>query len=196
MADYAYHMKRTVDATVEPITVAECKDYVRQDDATDDTLIGACIKSARQWCEEFTGRAFITQTWTQKIDWLFPQIIYLPHPPVISVSSIAYTDTAGSAQTLASSVYTVDVQREPGRVFEAWSQSWPSVRPVRQAITVTYTAGYGTGSSTVPEPIRMAVRQLALHSYDSREPVITGMTSKELEMALKSLLWPFRVKAF
>lgn len=193
MHDYPYYMKRTVDSVFEPITKAEAKSFARQDDATDDTLIDTLIEAAREWCESFTGRAFIKQTWTQIIDWSFPGVIQLPYAPLTSVSSITYIDTAGTSQTLASSEYTVDIQKEPGRVYEAWTKTWPTTRFIRQAVTVTYLAGYGNAASDVPVPLKTAVRQLVLHWYDQREPILVGTISKEMEMALKSLLTPYKV---
>jgi len=192
--DYDYNMNRTSDAAVEPITVDEARLFARQDDTTDDDQIRTLIVAAREWVENYTARALITQTWTQKIDWRFPPMIILPFAPLQSVTSIAYTDTAGSAQTLASSQYTVDTQRKPGRVFEAYSVSWPSTRYIRQAITVTYVAGYGASGASVPEPIKLAIKQLVLHWYDQRAPVIVGTISKEIELAVKSLLSPYKVR--
>lgn len=193
--DYAYNMKRTSGPAAEPMTTAVAKDFLRQDDATDDTLIDTMIEAAREWCESYTRRAFINQTWTQIIDWQFPNTIILPHAPLSSVTSITYIDTAGTSQTLATSEYTVDTQREPGRVYEAWTKTWPTTRFLRQAVTVTYVAGYGTASTAIPAPIIKAVQQLVLHMYDTREPIVMGTISKELEMALKTLLAPYVVRS-
>jgi len=190
---YEYNMKRTSGPAAEPMTTAVAKTFLRQTDATDDTLIDTMIASAREWCEAYTGRAFINQTWTQIVDWGFPSVFILPHAPLSSVTSIAYVDTAGTSQTLASTEYTVDTQREPGRVYEAYTKSFPTTRYIRQAVTVTYVSGYGAVSSAIPAPIITACQQLLLHMYDQREPVITGTITKELELALKSLLSPYRI---
>jgi len=193
--DYAYNMKRTSGPAAEPMTTAEAKSFARQDDDTDDTLIDTFIESAREWCEQYTRRAFITQTWTQIIDWGFPRAIILPHPPLISVTSITYIDTSGTSQTLAATEYTVDIQRAPGRAYEAWTKTFPTTRYIRQAVTVTYTAGYGAASTAIPAPIITACQQLLLHMYDTREPIVLGTISKELEMALKTLLAPYVVRS-
>ncbi len=194
--DYVYNMKRTSGPAVEPMTLVVAKSFARQDDSADDTLITSFIKSAREWCESYTRRAFITQTWTQIIDWRFPEVIILPHAPLQSVTTLTYIDTAGDEQTLTENThYTVDTQREPGRVYEVYTTNWPTPRFIRQAITVTYKAGYGDASTAIPSPIITACQQLLLHMYDTREPVLVGTISKELEMALKTLLAPYVVRS-
>jgi len=194
MIPYSYAMKRTTDATSEPVTTAEAKSWMRQASSTDDTMIDDIVKTARWWIEEFTGRALINQTWTQIIDWGFPSMIILPHAPLSSVTSIAYTDTAGDSQTLATTEYTVDTQTAPGRVFEAYSKSWPTTRFIRQAITVTYVSGYGSAASSVPEVFQTAIRMLAVYWYDNPEPYIVGATTSTMQNHLKALLTPYKVR--
>src|SRR5208282_6223196 len=48
---------------VEPVTLAEAKKQCRVDSDFDDDLIADDIVTARLDCENFTHRAFITQTW-------------------------------------------------------------------------------------------------------------------------------------
>ncbi len=48
---------------IEPITLAEAKKQCRVDSDFDDDVIRDAIVGAREDCENFTHRAFITQTW-------------------------------------------------------------------------------------------------------------------------------------
>mgnify|MGYP002623288214 FL=1 len=147
------------------------------------TLLGAAIASV----EEFIERSLITQTWELKLDsWEdarytrlvelsggCERAIIVPRPPLLAVSSIQYIDSDGNTQTLAASKYDVDTASHPGRITLAVNQSWPSLRDVPNAVTITHTAGYGTLASSIPEPIRLAIRMLVAHWYYMREPVLT-----------------------
>ena len=52
----------------------------------------------------------------------------VPQPRLISVTSIKYTDTNGDIQTLATSVYFVDIANEPSRITLKHNQIWPTIR--------------------------------------------------------------------
>jgi uncharacterized phiE125 gp8 family phage protein len=195
--DYSYNMRRTADPTIEPVTQAEAQLWCKQDDDTDDDVFNSLIVGARDWVEQYTGRALIEQTWTQIIDWRFPRIITLPHPPLSSITSLGYTDSAGNAQTLTEDTdFIASTNQEPAVLYEAWTKTWPSTRYVREAITVTYVAGYGDERSDVPDAFRIAMRQLILHWYDARSPVVIGTISKTLELTLTALLNPYKVFRF
>lgn len=131
----------SVPPICEPFYIDEVTDHLKVDSSDDDTLITKLIVAARQYCELFQNRAYVTQTLLLKLD-TFPIEFELPRPPLQSVSSIGYIDTSGDAQTLASSVYDEDIYTEPGRIAEAYNQVWPSIRGDINAVTVTYKAGY------------------------------------------------------
>lgn len=178
--------KVTTAPTTEPVSLIEAKLHLRVVDNSSDTLITSLIKVAREWCEGFQNRAFIQQTITAKLD-EFSDTIELPMPPLISVTSIKYYDTAGNQQTLSTSYYNVDTTSEPGLVTLAYNQSWPTVRSVHHTIEIIYKAGYGDAASAVPERVKQAIKLLVGHLYEHRETV-SELTLKEVPLAAKSLL--------
>ncbi len=46
---------------IEPVTLEEVKDYLHIEHDTEDNLLAHFIQSAREYIEEFVGRAFMTQ---------------------------------------------------------------------------------------------------------------------------------------
>lgn len=153
-----YSLKRTVPPVGEPLSPADVKQHLRITASDEDTLIAGYITAAREWIEIFTNRTLVKSTWQYKADGFacgyriddpYDCGLRLPRAPLISVSSIAYLDTNGDSQTLASSVYDVDVNTEPGLVSLAYNQAWPTIRSQRNAITVTYLAGYGATTKTI-----------------------------------------------
>ncbi|MDD4906657.1 MAG: hypothetical protein PHD39_10930 [Methylobacter tundripaludum] len=155
------HKIKTPPAT-EPITLAEMRAHIGIIQATDtsrDTIITGRIISAREMAEEYTRRAFITQTWTgYAVD--FP---YRPHcdhridlkAPLISVTTVKYLDTDGVQQTLDPSKYLVDTVTSC--IVPAYGESWPEVQAVLNSVQVEYISGYGAASA-VPESIKDAIR--------------------------------------
>lgn len=190
-----YQPKVTTAPTEEPLTLAEAKLNLRVDHTADDDLITAIIVVARQWCESFQNRSYVTQTITLKMD-KFPccgdyDEIVVPRPPLQSVTSIKYVDEDGAEQTLSSDVYDVDTYSEPGRIGLANSQSWPGVRGDLNGIEVIYIAGYGDADD-VPDRFKRAMHLIIAHLYEHREQNYEK-TLIEPPMNAKSLLWLDRV---
>lgn len=181
----------TVPPTIEPVTLAEAKAQCRVDASMtdEDALIASYIAGAREICEGMDWRAYLTQTielWLP--GWPTDGKIELPRPPLQSVSSIVYYDTADAAATLATSVYFVDTVSQPGRVRLRSKQSWPgaTLRDYN-AICVTYVAGW-TAAAAVPEKIKQAMRLIIGHWYENREDATVGAVSRTIELGARMLL--------
>ena len=133
--------KVTISPTHEPVSLEQAKRHLRIDDTESDGLIGGYLRAARLWCENYSGRAFLWQTIAATADQLADTMI-LPHPPLIAVSSVSYTGSAGSVQVLSTDVFDVDTAAEPGRIVLAYNQAWPSERGHHHDVTITYIAGH------------------------------------------------------
>jgi len=176
----------TTEPDVEPVTLDEMKLNLRVDCDADDDLITALIVAARQYCEDYEHRAYITQTITAKLDFL-PTRIILPKPRLQSVTSITYTDDAGDVQTLDSSLYVLDTVREPGQVVIAFDASYPSARNYLNSVTIVYKAGYGDLAADVPSITKSAIKLMCAHLYENRVAV-TDINMTELPLGVKALL--------
>ena len=95
----------------EPLLVADAKLYMHIDDNAWDDDIQAVVKSLRKGIEITQQRSLITQTWTWTFDAFTDvmeddgQTIYVPRPPLQSITSIKYYDNDGAQQTWSSSKY-------------------------------------------------------------------------------------------
>lgn len=185
---------------VEPITLTEAKAHLRVDHSTDDIIIAMYIAAARTDCEEWTGRAFVTQTWELVLDEFPVDEIMLPRPPLQSVTSIKYDDTAGVEQTLATTEYTVDNVSQPGWVVPV-TTGWPtSTFEGINSIRIRYVAGYINTDSpadltdNIPGSIKAAILLHLGRLYENREDVVVGTTVSRMPIGTTEyLLRPYRV---
>ena len=184
-------LKRTVEPTTEPVSLAEAKAQCRVDSDDENTFITGLIQAAREYVEDTSHRALLTQTWRLSLDaWPACDEIELPRPPLQSVTSLVYYDSAGTLYTLDSSKYGVDTDSEPGRVVLNWGESWPSLtlrsfNPVQ----VTFKAGYGDDADDVPLHLRQAILLIIGHWFENRELTISGTIIKEIPLAVDSLIY-------
>ena len=180
-------------ASIDPVTTAEAKTHMRVETADDDTYIAGLISAATAYAQDRTGRQFINATFKLRLDKFMATELWLPRTPLSSVTSIQYVDSNEATQTLASSKYKVDTYSMPGRVKQADGESWPAVSDNPQAVVITFVAGYGTGTTDVPEGIRLAIRMLTSHWYESREPVVIGTIVAKIPTTVDALLMQYRV---
>ena len=191
-------LKLITGPVVEPVSLEEAKLHLRVDLSDDDYLIDSLLRTAREYAEDVSGRAFCSQTWELVADAWPGDRFVLPRPPLVSVTSIKYTDEDGTEATFSSSYYTVDTDSEPGKVVLKSTASWPSVTLVDiNGIRVRYVCGYGATAGDVPQRYRHAILLLAGHWYENREAIATsGAMPKEIPAGVTALLWMERVKGF
>jgi uncharacterized phiE125 gp8 family phage protein len=170
----------------EPISLEEAKAHLRVDINTDNELIEALIAAAREYCETFQGRAYITQTWELWLD-AFPaqSWIQLPRPPLQAEElEVKYYDINDHNETFED--YFVDTKSEPGYIVLNTGAAWPSIilRPAN-GVCVTFTVGYGAAED-VPQKVKQAMLLIIGDWYENREAKST------IPKAAEALLWQDR----
>lgn len=161
---------------VDAVTLDEVKEHLRIDGEDEDGLIAGLIRAA---AERFDGRdgalgrCLIKQSWKLTLD-RFPQLIYIPLLPCQTVDLITYVDASGDSQTLSEDAYQVAGlgSIDCAMIQPAYQSDWPKTRPVLEAVSVHFTAGYGESAGDVPEPIRTAIKMRVAHLYENRESTI------------------------
>ncbi len=186
--------RQTVAPTTYPVTLAEVKAHLNVSTTFDDSLITRLTAAATVYLENKCNRAWITQTRELKMRtfddtrYVHDRVVYFPRSPLASTAdpSIAYTDSNGNSTT-ASTTSFVTMRDDPGRLAEAYNNTWPATRNAPDDVTITYVTGYGTTQSSVPEPVRQAIGMLVAHWYRNREAVGTVM-SRETQLGVDALL--------
>jgi hypothetical protein len=169
----------------------------------DDTSIESMLNTATRLAEEFTRRAFITQTWIFETTCLGP-IIEIPRPRLQQViansddsESMFFTDWNNVQYPIQDDAWFINTIYEPGRlIFKPgfsplpfgfsngwWGAGWGGF------LTLQFDAGYGDNPDDVPFPIKEGILQIFGHLYENREgqPLYPGSFAYEL-------LRPFQVE--
>lgn len=182
---------------VEPLGTDELKEHLRISADDEALLLGDYIAWARAQAEEYTGRAFITQTWDVHFTgWPCDSRGFeIPLPPLQSVTSIKYTPEGGAQQTLSASVYSVLTAVEPGRIILKHDQEWPSeTLDAGLPIVVRVVCGYGLAAA-VPAGIKQGLRWLVGHAYENREAVtLAAVPPQKVPMSALWALDPHRFR--
>lgn len=175
--------------SIEPVSLAEAKAWLKQDGSDEDDLILALIVAARLTVEAEIGQVLIGQNW-RLIGDRWPQSDRIPVPVghvlgvtgarVFSAESVAQTLPLGSISILKEARpagITVDPRPAPGRA--------------RAGIEIDLRLGFGEAAADVPEPIRLAIKRLVARWFEDRGDIETADAS--VPPGIRALLRPFRM---
>lgn len=182
--------KQTVAPTLNAVSLAELKAHCGVEGYDDyDGLLVTLRDRATDAVGKRCKRQVMSATFTATMD-SFPAEILLEIVPATSISSVAYTDEAGDAQTLtAVTDYQTDLSSldEPAWIKPASGTSWPTTMvDIYGAVVVTFLAGYTTAAS-VPDTIKHEISMLVAHWFSQREGVIVGSIASDIPAGLEML---------
>lgn len=158
------------DSSVEPVSLADMKEFGKIDLTDEETTISSFIKSARVKIEEYCGIAMITKTY----DFYFDEaddLIKLPFPPLQSVTTFVYNDLDYSETEITSTKYKVfSFTRRKGEVCKLPEKTYVDESiPSYNAFRIRSVHGFGDAASDVPEDLKTAIKLTALHWHENRE---------------------------
>ena len=180
-------------ATNLPISIAECKSWLRITEQDEETDVLAVLQAAIDAVRRMTsgGIVLAPTTFDLTLDELpgGTDKLYLPSVPLTSITSFAYYDTSNDAQTLTENTdYTLFAPTDgQGWLRPVINTVWPGLANRGDAVTIRFVAGYAT-DATVPPVAKQAIRMLAGHFWENREAEVTGTISTELKLSVRSLL--------
>lgn len=174
---------------IEPVSVTDVKIQLRYDesDTSPDVILEPLITAAREWCEAYQKRVYITQTLELSLDeWPVSCEIEIPRPPLRSVTQLTYVASDGATKVWDSSNYLVDDYSFVARIVKKSGVPWPQGQLAAvNGIRVLFAAGYGDNPIDVPQKIRYAITLLTMHWFEN------GMC--DAPDAVKSLLMQDRL---
>lgn len=167
------------------VNIATLAAHLRIDARDEDDVLSDLLSDAVAAVQDYTRRVLLTQTWDQYYD-DFADPLILAVQPVESVTLITYTDSNGSSQTLATSVYELGSEDGAPVVRRKHNEDWPVTRDHKDVVKVRYVAGYGDPAD-VPESLAKAVRVHAAWNHRHRE-------GEALPDGFYHLLAPYKVR--
>ena len=163
---------------VEPVTLAEAKEYARIDGSTEDTLITSLIKAARLHCESFTGKSLIPKTVTVT-SFTYPYQFQMPYGPLLAENNVTKCVTLDQNAVETTLNYQVNAGLYPKLFILGGAQSYK--------FKLIYTAGF----TTVPEDIKLAIKMMVNTLYERRED-FSDLQAIESPLGVKALLMPYK----
>lgn len=184
--------------TVTPISLLEARRHLKIDSAAENENLEAYIAAVSanlDGRDGWLGRSLTEQTWELRID-CFQSKIKIPLPPLKSITSVKYTDTSGTTQTVSASVYRVTGGGfGPSFVELAYGQVWPTPRGDTESVQVRFVCGYGSsGVEPLPAPIKAALLLMVGGLHKGKES--WSREEAKANPALLALLQPYWVAGF
>lgn len=188
-------LTKVTDPTTLPVSLSDVKDHLRveQDEIDYDNDLNELIYAASSYVIDETHNTIINTQFTAKWDCFPGDVLKIPGWPIVSIDSIQYTDTAGATQTLSASLYRTELVQCPATIRPAINEDWPdTLADAIDAVTVTFTAGYGAAATDTPYQMRAMIKLLVAHWFRNREAV-SSKASLPAKLAFDSLRDQIRV---
>lgn len=184
---------------VSPIALSVVKAHLRVEHDDDDEMIQSLIDATTEHFDGrdgILGRAIVQQTWELRLNG-FPPCLEIPLPPLISLDSIKYVDVNGTIVTIDPADYQVVVEGfKKALVVPAYRLVWPIPRDVRDAVRVTFTAGYATVSEDSPIELTSPVPSKLLSAFKLHVELLYGRNVADaplLQKTIDDLTMPIRI---
>lgn len=189
---------RTVPPATTPVSLADMKRHLRVDHTDDDEMIAALLTAATVYFDGWSGilgRCLVEQTWRQDFP-CFTTYLRLPLAPALSIEDVVYFDGGNVRQTLDDSIFALLSDERGPYVGLKPSQSWPASYSRRDAVSVTFKAGYPTipadgdvpAQSAVPDSIKLAIIMHVKSNYDP----LDSATLDSYNRSIAALIAPHR----
>lgn len=189
-------LERVTEPEIEPVTLAEAKRHLGEfeDVTTRDDDVTALITAAREWVEDYTGRALIDQQWrltfgdaatvdavtTPTVPNMATEAlgteIYLRKSPALSI--VSFVSVAADGTTTAVDADDYELREADGK--------WPRIVALNGAAwtsgvyRLVFRAGYADrdvspaeGAEVVPERFKMAMKLWIEAMYDRDERMMS-----------------------
>jgi uncharacterized phiE125 gp8 family phage protein len=119
-------------------------------------------------------------------------IAFAPSRTVPPVGGLAVAGDAKAHVAKAFTDFTAMTDAIGPVLILADGSSWPATATRPDAVTVTWTCGFGATADALPASIVHAVKLLVTHWHENRGPVAVGTISSDLAWSLDQLVAPHR----
>jgi uncharacterized phiE125 gp8 family phage protein len=157
---------RVAESSVEPVSVAELRLYLRldPDDHSEDGLLADLVAAARAGIEAESRRILRPATFRLILAaWPWGWLA-VPLSPLVAVTRLALSGPAGATPLDPGLVHLGDDPIEaPGLAIDPAAPALDG-----RSVLIELSAGYGGDGPALPPPLRLAVLRLAAARYEHR----------------------------
>jgi uncharacterized phiE125 gp8 family phage protein len=162
----------------KPLTIEEVKNFLRIDDSCFNDEIAILIDTITNKAEQITGRDLLNKTYKGFLDH-FPNGCYPPYyynnspiqiqkSKLQSITSIQYLKD-NILTTFNSTKYYFDKKQEYSSIYLIDGESYPTdVDRRKQAVEITFVAGYGGSPCNIPPDLKSAMLRHAALLFENR----------------------------
>lgn len=183
-----------VTPAVSPaLDLSKVKDHLKETSNDNDSQLLSLIKSVTDIAENITGRDLINKTYKGFLD-CFPacptRSIQIKKSKLQSITSIQYL-VDGVLTTFDSSKYYITESNNYSTINLVDGEIYPSnVDKRKQAVIITFVAGYGDDSCDVPAGLCQAMLSNLTTLYENAGDCAEGGTSKQTKQLYSSYILP------
>lgn len=179
----------------EPITLAETRAHLRLDGTTQDGLLDALVRAAREHLERETGLALIARSFRlYRDDWPQDRVIQIARGPVQAIEAMTVYDDAGMPQDLDVAGVALDGTARPARLLLPAPAELPVPGRALNGIEIDFTAGFGEAGADVPDTLKRALLTHVAAMYELRGVVAAGDQPGAVPAGYDRLVAPFRMR--
>lgn len=196
---------KKVETGIEPVTLADAKNFLNVTSTDDDALITTLCTSCRHAVEQACNISIIAKLITLVADWV--KEWELPLGPITGIQSVMIrTGNSGSGiasyetqvsgwgvdggdfQTFAPAEITSFNPGDPFRGYFQWGPYASTQGACGRRYKIIYTAGY----TTVPAQLKQAILSQIAHDYENRGDVDISDMSRNLCLEAEKKAAPYR----
>lgn len=156
---------------LEPVSLAEAREWLRDDGLEENQIIQTLIVSARMTIEAYTRRFMIEQKWRLTFD-LWPESVTvdrkmeLPLAPCRGVDAIRVYDEPNISYTLDARDFCLSTSSDNARLLFFLQPRVPGRS--YEGVEIDLTVGYGAQPNDTPPPLRRALLMLVAAWRENR----------------------------
>jgi uncharacterized phiE125 gp8 family phage protein len=156
---------------LEPVSLAEARQWLRDDGFEEDQLIQTLIVSARITVEAYTRRFLVEQKWRLSFDeWPETVPTYgkmdIPFTPCRTIERIRVYDNASTSHLLDAESFRLSGSYDGALLIFLTQPPLPGL--MREGIEIDIVVGYGAQPSDTPAPLRRAILMLVAAWRENR----------------------------
>lgn len=156
-------------SAVPAVTVDEFKQWSKIDGDEEDEIITLILQSCTEAAEQYTRRRIISTSWSASVA-TFSTLRFDSSSVNVSDIQITYFDETNTLQVLPESYYKIT--SDDYDTFIEFNEGVPDITERPDAITITYSAGYGPNC---PARIKIGILKMAASYFENRQDLAQGV---------------------